>query len=656
MQRLALLLAFCLISQTGYAQQSQVSFGLIHDVNRYRWDAGVEVDETFNQWSATVTNRFRSDAYVLFDDVLTFRDENQTRLRFARRLSSTMSAFSAIDADWFSLSRVLQQQSLVGIEYRAKRDWRIVPQIGFAVDQRPGVRLSEQEAPLRIDAGPAAAIDFDYNSNAANPNNTIRASTRASMRRIQPRRGREVVASLRGTRSIGSANYTSDVIFSSYRRDTYEPVSFLNRDAAALAESIESTTSDTFRIALAGSGQLAERLFLSGETNFTANNRLVRNRGALPTDALFFATDFKRRSFDASVTLRSELARATSYLTANFGAEQEDRSLANQADLPPVQAIQRIAQLRQADYDRGIFGLTGGTTVRFGRVVTVGSVAATILRHDTPEENPDDRDELIYIGRFGVQVPISPELTTTVNIFGSRYETVYLKSSRSAENNVQRSLRLRPAVEWSPSRRTTFRFGSEVRATYTEDQFVLPGRRSRDQSAREFRMDVAVERYLTDQTRVSGQASHSTLHLGRFLADQFAEIPFDTLDTTTGNLQVSVGKNVQSTVGLRLLNRSDYSPALTLRYSRPTDTGNVPATITRPGREVIRQLGPTSSISWSMRRRSLLRVDGWLAFQRVSQRLYGILPETDAQLIRTSGRKGTRKTIPNLSLTVVWYF
>ena len=44
-------------------------------------------------------------------------------------------------------------------------------------------------------------------------------------------------------------------------------------------------------------------------------------------------------------------------------------------------------------------------------------------------------------------------------------------------------LRLRPSIEWTPSRLTRVRLTSEVRATYTTEDFMLPGRRSSDQSA-----------------------------------------------------------------------------------------------------------------------------------------------------------------------------
>ena len=46
--------------------------------------------------------------------------------------------------------------------------------------------------------------------------------------------------------------------------------------------------------------------------------------------------------------------------------------------------------------------------------------------------------------------------------------------------------------------------------------------------------------------------------------------------------------------------------------------------------------------------------DGWLNVQHVRSRLYGALPETDAERIRRAARRGTRKLIPKLAFTVVW--
>ena len=77
--------------------------------------------------------------------------------------------------------------------------------------------------------------------------------------------------------------------------------------------------------------------------------------------------------------------------------------------------------------------------------------------------------------------------------------------------------------------------------------------------------------------------------------------------------------------------------------------------ITRPGRQWIEQIGPTTAITWTMGDSSV-RLDGWFNVQHVRHRLYGALPEVSADRIRQAARKGTRKLIPNLALTVRWNF
>ena len=54
----------------------------------------------------------------------------------------------------------------------------------------------------------------------------------------------------RGERFFDKSRFASEVSYSNVRRDTYQGVSFLNRDANLdpISETIEATTSDTFLV------------------------------------------------------------------------------------------------------------------------------------------------------------------------------------------------------------------------------------------------------------------------------------------------------------------------------------------------------------------------------------------------------------------------
>ncbi len=115
--------------------------------------------------------------------------------------------------------------------------------------------------------------------------------------------------------------------------------------------------------------------------------------------------------------------------------------------------------------------------------------------------------------------------------------------------------------------------------------------------------------------------------------------------------------------GVRFFIRTDYDRATTVRYRRVDDAGAllldeggaaVRTTVTRPGRRWIEQIGPTGAIDYRMLGGGSLRFEGWLNLQRIRYRLYGDLPEESAAHIRAEARRGSRRYIPNLAVTVVW--
>src|SRR5690606_27018397 len=154
--------------------------------------------------------------------------------------------------------------------------------------------------------------------------------------------------------------------------------------------------------------------------------------GERPPETLFFETDFARRSVQFDMAARFERRRASAHLGFRVGAESEERTLANRLELPQVQAAQTALLLQQADSERGYFGLNGSIRLDVGRrttVTTSGNVQLT--RHDTPDVNPDDRDERSTTAQVAVRTNITRALALDTRVYANRYETVYIKSARS---------------------------------------------------------------------------------------------------------------------------------------------------------------------------------------------------------------------------------
>ncbi len=660
----------CMLLAVGpaWGQDEQiVETGFERDVNRYRWTASTRLAQDLGSWRFSLDNRFRSDAFMLFDDRLSFRDENVLTWELARPIRGSIEARSRGRSYWYTQSRVFSQQIYSGVRFSPLPDLWIEPALGLAWDRRPGIGEGV-EPPLRTDMGPAYATRLAWSPRVVSDYD-LNVAADGAYQVINPRRGRAVRLEGDAARRFDDVRIASDVRYSNYRRDSYQSVSFLNRSTPTdrLSETVEATVSDTLDVGFELEAPLYRAVQLTGRVDVASNNRRTRTLRA-PDDALFFDTNFNRRSVDGQVGLGYGVegsGNLMAHVAARGAAEIERRRLTNREELPSTQVSQKTNLLRQADYDQGLFALQARGRAGFGRLTLTFDGSSSILRHDTPAANRDDRDELHHNGQLGARVRVNRYLDADVRLLGSYYHTVYLNTDRSAENNVQRSLRLRPALTWTPGNRTRVRMTSEIRATYTIDDFVLAGRRASDQSARELRYQAEAEHRFSGGMAVFANGSLSDLQLGRLSWGEFSEIPFDTLRTYSGwvRFQVQAPRGITADVGVRAFIRSDFERAATVRYEQVGEDGAVirnadgdplTASITRPGRTVIEQIGPTSSVTWPMRDRSTLRIVGWLNVQHVRRRLYGQLPEESAERIQRAAFRGERKLIPNLSMVASW--
>ena len=654
--KLSVFIGMLLVSLCSFPALAQNSLdaGFERDVNRYRWTSEAMVGLDLGRWTLQTKNLFRSDAFLLFGDQLSFRDENRFSFRGQRPTGNGQRQIVSYGrADWYSLSRVFRQDTWFGMRWEGAQPFWIEPVIGLAIDSRPGFGVNRANAPMRTDLGPGFGLDFGLPMTEFN-GYFLTADGEARFERTSPRVGRLLRSHVFSRRTFENTTVQTRFKGASVRRDAYQSASFLNRDDAVnrQSETVESTRSDTLDLELMVDSRISSTLSFSGGMNVSTNSRSVRTLRA-PSEALFFDSNFNRRIVEGNLAAMYVKGNTRARFAMRVGAEVERRRLDNADDLPSAQAAQKLNLLRQADNERGYLSLqhTLNTSLnRWWQIQFDGS--ANILKHDTPEINQDDRDELLYNVMFGSRFHVGENLDLTVQVLGSWFHTVYLKAVRSAENNIQRSLRYRPSVEWTPSRKTRFRYTNEVRATYTVDDFLLPGRRPTDQAAREMRHEIQTEHSRSSGMVFKVDASYSDLRLGRFLDKVFAEIPVDTLRTYSGWVRVQTGNKVQAEIGIRFYIRSDFDRSANVRYTIPETQSQ--SSISRMGRTRIDQIGPTTSISWTMRRNAFIRLEGWAVRQRVSRVLYGEFPDGLGSVIKKAASRGQTSIIPNVSVSMKW--
>ena len=631
---------------TPVAAQTSVRFAnaFHREVNRFLWTSNAEAMVRKARWHTTLSNRFMSDAFVRFDDRLQFRDENVLSMDAERILGPHLGLGISGQASWFGLSEVFSQDVYGGLRIRPTDALLMEPLVGFAVDSRPGISSS------RTDAGPAFGGRWSMAEREYGGYRFL-LDGQGVWHNIDPRRAHRVAMKGSVTRELASTAIRTAVRASSIRRDTYRAASYLNRatDASRAPESVEATTSDTVDVRLQIDTPLARGIRLLANLEGVVNRRRIRTHHA-PEQSLFFETDFKRRAVLADLGLSVDHRSMSARLSMEAGATAESRSLVNRETLPALEAAQKTALLAQADYDEGVFGVSVAGRSRLRRLTTQVYVTSRIVRYDTPEANQDDRDELYHNGELTLGLDISDQVQMNLTMLGSYYHAVYLKAERSADNYVQRTLRMRPSVTWRPTDETAVQATSEVRATYTVDDFVLSGRRPSDQSAREMRFETQIEQGVAKDLKVLAEGSYADLHLGRLQWESFAEIPFDTLRTYRAWLHFQSGRRIVADIGWRIFIRSDYDRSATVTY---TDADGITRTISKPGRRRIDQSGPTAAILWQMGRASL-RMEGWLNQQHIRYRLFGELPELRRDAISDAARKGSKLLIPNVLLSLTW--
>ena len=637
------------------AQIARISTGFQSDASRYLWTAGFEIDQGGRDWMVTFDNRFRSEAFLLSQQVNEFRDENYATARIGRRLSSSLWATGFGEGSWFSQNSSSTVEGYGGLRFMPKPEFMLESGGGMVVDRKPGLLLEGQTQPeILVDSGPGISL-------AANLNDVdlggfvIGARSDNRWHFINPRFGRSMSTIAEALRSFEDGSVRLGFRFGDLVRESYQASSFLNRleDTQRADDTIEATTSDTIEASVDLEYFLSRKWTFVTSGVFETGSRFVRTLRA-PEDELFFDTDFNRQRADIQIAAVYTSRRSTLRLTASRSVTAERRRLDNADQLPPGEAAQKIAVLRQADFDRGVFWVQAiGRHWLNSWLGLRGSYRASILRHDTPEANLDDRDESVMDGDLGLILRLHRTLEADFRLFGVQHHTVYLDGSRSGENHQRRSLRFVPGMRWRPNPQTDIRFGSEVRAAYTVDDFTFPDQPKNDQSARELRYTGSIMRALGGNAQLTVDGTHSRLMLGRLFWEDFDEVPFDTVSTTSGWLRLELTGRWRTELGVRAFHRTEYERSLSVRYPPPGSEGTTEV-ITRPGRRRLLQVGPTAAFTFRLSGDSEIRMAGWVQFQETRIRLYGDLPNDDEEAIRQAGERAERRTIPNLTISVLW--
>ena len=147
------------------------------------------------------------------------------------------------------------------------------------------------------------------------------------------------------------------------------------------------------------------------------------------------------------------------------------------------------------------------------------------LKYDTPSgENDDDRDELLTIGRLRYSRYLSPFFQMFTNLEGTLSHLVYIFSGRSANNNINRVLRLSAGGYYSGAQFSSLN-NFEVSANYTDYDFQDVASNLRSISFRQFTATDSTNYRITKNFSFVVTAYLKLTSQGELDWDNFAERP-----------------------------------------------------------------------------------------------------------------------------------
>ncbi len=401
--------------------------------------------------------------------------------------------------------------------------------------------------------------------------------------------------------------------FSRFTRDSLEAgFNKTRREFYAVADSnIESRSEEVFSFAnkldYDFDPSLSTSLFVA--INGRGLQKDLRNWNAIGPRDVQFDTKIDEFRLDtyAQAAYRSADGRAGGWIRLFYSERTEAHAAQRPADSSPAVALRYAERNRQEQLKDN----TSRRTVLSGSVevpVTMSdrislSGSAGILRYDTPSDlNVEDRDELLVALSLVTSHRVSRALTLDVVLDGTQSHTVYLLKERSANNSINRVLRLSPRTTFRPVSWITSMNAFEVLANYTVYDFEQQLASVKSFSYRQFGCIDSTSIDLTHRLGIDFFAYWKVYERGQLKWSEFRERTENSAIEETYALQLRFtpwGRTFFA-VGARYFAQSRYAY---VAGTKALDT-------------FLSSVGPTCTILWEPGPHSRIGFQGWYERRR----------------------------------------
>ena len=453
-------------------------------LNTYYLNTGIDLYGSFSNFEYRINQNYRST--LIQTNQNTVRDEEYFFALGKYRLSNGWKQGIAITSNIVSDDRQLgiNQAKIYQVvtlsELYFIRGLTVTPYGGY----------SDNRQVNEVDRGPIYGLDGKLNS-LSSVDFDINSALRLENEDISPRKN-----TIRYLDLLVTNPFNPDVTnffnarFNESRKDFYISTDSITSQQFDITNNIESRTETAFLLQDRLNYNNFFDLFsleLAGRVNFRTIDRNTRYKSTSIQSPSIFDTQVD----ELGIVVESGLFYRTEFANAGINLnyyERDEKHITKRFEGVPESFYEQRSELESRKNNNSY-----RTTISFlGNIYPSRkdqislSLFHSKLRYDTPSaQNDDDRDELLTIGRLRYSRYLSPFFQMFTNLEGTLSHLVYIFSGRSANNNINRVLRLSAGGYYSGAQFSSLN-NFEVSANYTVYDFQDVSSNLRSISFRQF--------------------------------------------------------------------------------------------------------------------------------------------------------------------------
>jgi hypothetical protein len=595
------------------------------NLNTFNWLGALDIDTTLGSLSLKTNDQYSSNI-ILVDATSTSPERRLQSNRHsisllpAWRLTpnvSLLGSWSSLvysDAKAVGLSTASFHNLYGGAEYSPIPGISVSPLIGYRWDNQGMFEDQGMSYDFGAQTNPRIQLDgyqltgsLRFNKDQVEPRVFENHLARAGMQKV----------------FAGATRDSLEFQFTRNRREFYA-VSGGAGTTAAIDTNIESRVDDIVSVANLLDYEIAQNIissFFIGVSNRTLDKE-IRYAGSGTQSALQFGTAIEE--FDLSTfaqgLYRSTDGTASLLVRFQYNERNETHSAKPRADAPD--ALFRTVNDNEKTKDnltrRTVLSGHARFPLSFNDDLDIAG-SAGILRYDTPHlMNVEDRDEQLFALGITTSHHLSQYLFLAVSAGGSTSHIVYLSKDRSANNNINRVLRLAPRVVYRPFKRAVTSNTFEVLANYTVYDFEEQAALIRSFSYRQFSWLDSTTVPLTARVSLDFLVYLKLYERGQLKWNEFTERTENAFTDETYAVQARFEPNQTflAAAGVRYFSQSRYIYEDAVKqFDSRTES-----------------FGPTCTVQWKINRYGMIDFSGWYERRRHSA--------------------GSTRTLPNMALNI----